>query len=331
MPSGRFTLFVAVIGSLLALVVYGADKNKRDNTGKARPIPAAKAEPNVPAPKKAEKEAEAAVRESAARFVAAYNRHDAKAAAAGFTSTADFVTEDGTAIHGQEAIERHFAAVFTALPRVSLELHVESIRLVTSNVAVEEGRVEFLPQPGAAFQFSRYLAVHLNQEGQWRLAMTRDFSADAEPRSNHDRLHELEWLIGEWMEEGEGSFAATACKWSSDGSYLLQEFTIRLGNAPPVSGSTRIGWDPQTQQIKSWTFDSEGGYSEALWTRGEKKWVLKSRGVTRSGRNFSRTAILRHADEGTMSWETHDRVEGGVLLPDQPPLIVKRRPPPPGE
>lgn len=331
MQFGRFTLFVAVIGSLVALVVYAADKNKGDNTGKTRPNPAPKVEPNLPATKKAERDAEAAVRESAARFVAAYNRHDAKAAAAGFTSTADFVTEDGTAIHGQEAIERHFAAVFTALPKVSLELHVESMRLVTSNVAVEEGRVEFVPQPGAAPQRSRYLAVHLNQEGQWRLALTRDFSADAEPVSNHDRLHELEWLIGEWVEEGEGSFAATACTWSSDRSYLLQEFTIRLGNEPPVSGSTRIGWDPQSQQIKSWTFDSDGGYSEALWTRGEKKWVLKSRGVTHSGRNFSRTAILRHADEGTMSWETHDCVEGGVLLPDRPPLIVKRRPPPPGE
>ena len=202
---------------------------------------------------------------------------------------------------------------------------------MTSNVAIEEGRAELVSHPGTALERSRYVAVHLLQDGQWRLARTHDYSADAEPLTNHDRLHELEWLIGEWVEEEEGVFVATSCKWSGDKSYLLQEFTIRLGNEPSRSGSTRIGWDPQTQQIKSWTFDSDGGYSEALWSRGEKKWVLKSRGVTHSGRNFSRTAILRHADEGTMSWETHDRVEGGVLLPDQPILIVKRRPPPPGD
>ncbi len=325
----EFTLrFVAV--AALSLLLAGAD-DKPQSAGKSRLPAPAKAEPKVFPTKKAEMDAEAAVNESAQRFTDAYNRHQPKAIAAGFTPDAEFVTENGTVIRGRDAIERHFATMFSAAPAIRLELHVESTRLVTSNVAIEEGRVEIIAGPGEATQTSRYVAVHVNQEGQWLLARARDFTSDAEPRSNHERLKELEWLIGEWIEEGEGTLIATACRWDESGSYLLQEFTIRLAGHPPITGSTRIGWDPQTRQIKSWTFDADGGYSEGLWTHGADKWVLKSRGVTHLGRNFSATSILRHVDPGTLSWESRDRVEGGVLVPDRPPLIVKRRPPPPGE
>jgi uncharacterized protein (TIGR02246 family) len=272
-----------------------------------------------------------AVNESAKRFVADYNRHDARAAASAFTPKGVFITENGTRISGREAIEGHFASVFAAAPEAHLELHVESVHLVTSNVALEEGDVAFTAAPGTPAQTSRYVALHVYQDGRWLLERARDFAVDEAPRSNHDRLLELEWLVGGWMEEGEDSFVTTSCRWTDDRNYLLQEFTIRIGGVPPVTGSMRIGWDPLTRQIKSWTFDSDGGYSEALWTHGTDQWVLKTRGVTHQGSSFAGTSILRHVNENTLSWESRDRVEGGVLVPDRGPLLVTRRPPPPGE
>ena len=323
-------VFAAVAG-LVALVVAAAQNEKSQPATKPRPGAAPKPEPKASSGKTGEKEAEAAINESARRFVAAYNRHDAKAIAAGFTATAEFVTEDGTVIRGREAIERHLMAVFAEAPKAQLELKVEATRLVTSNVAIEEGRVERTASPGAAVESSQYVAVHIHQDGTWLLARARDFPADAEVRTNYEHLRELEWLVGEWIQEDEGSLVATACKWVDRRNFLLQEFTIRIGNLDPITGSTRIGWDPQSQQIKSWTFDSDGGYSEALWSRGESRWVLKARGVTHSGKNFSGTSIVRQVDAGTMSWESHDRIEGGVVAPDRPPIIIKRRPPPPGD
>jgi uncharacterized protein (TIGR02246 family) len=293
----------------------------------ARPKQDAKTGAGAPS----QQSAEAAVKASAERFIASYNKHDSKAAASEFTTTAVFTTENGTTIRGRGAIERHFTTVFAEFPGARLDMQVETIDLVTSDVAVEQGRVEFTATPGAPPESSRYVALHVFQDGRWQLARARDFSADAAPRSNHDRLLELEWLVGEWIEEGEDSLIATSCQWSADRNYLLQEFTIRLGSEPPVTGSTRIGWDPLTRQIKSWTFDSDGGYSEALWTRDAEQWVLKSRGVTHRGRSYSRTAILRHVDQTTLSWESRDRVEGGSVVSDRGPLVVKRRPPPPGE
>ena len=133
------------------------------------------------------------------------------------------------------------------------------------------------------------------------------------------------------MQEDEASHVATSCKWVDRKNYLLQEFTMRIGSHEPITGTTRIGWDPHTQQVKSWTFDSDGGYSESLWTTGEDKWVLKARGVTHSGRSFSATSVVRRVDTATISWESRDRIEGGVVVPDRPPIIIKRRPPPPGD
>lgn len=331
MPVTRFLTLFVICGAFFCLAVAGADK-KPDGSAGPRPAAAAvKADPKVFAGKKAEQDAETALRESASRFAGAYNRHDAKAAAAGFAPNGEFVTEEGAAIRGREAIAKHFAAVFTGFPKVQLAIHVEAIRLITANVAIEEGTVTLTPAPGVSSETSRYSAVHVNQGGGWLLARARDFSSSAAPVSNHERLQELEWLIGEWLEEDEGMLVATSCKWGENRNYLLQDFTIRIGGQPPITGATRIGWDPLTQQTKSWTFDSDGGYSEALWTRASDRWVLKARGVTHLGHSFSRTSILRQIDASTLSWESRDRVEAGALVPDRPPLIVKRRPPPAGD
>lgn len=336
MAFARLLILLGGIGGLFCIAVAGDEKILPKRDAAKRPSAPAKLEPKTadaatPQASKAEQAADAAVRESADRFVVNYNKHDSKSAAADFTPTAEFVTESGTAIRGRDAIERHFAAVFTNLPEARLDLQIESVRLVTSDVAVEEGRVEFVAGSGMPVETSRYVALHVFQNGRWWLARTRDFSTMPATLSNHDRLHELEWLIGEWLEEGENTLVATSCQWNGNRNYLMQEFTIRVGTEPAITGSTRIGWDPLTKQIKSWTFDSDGGYSEALWTRGQDQWVLKSRGVTHLGRSYSGTSILRRVNHATLSWESRDRVEGGVLAADRGPLLVKRRPPPPGE
>src|SRR5262249_13260117 len=151
----RLTSLAAFVGmtGLIALVV-AADKEKPAPAAKAQPGTAPKTEAKAVPGKSAEKEIEAAISESARRFVAAYNRHDARTIAAGFTTPAEFVTEDGMAIEGRDAIERHFVAVFSAAPKAQLELKVESVRLVKSDVAVEEGRVELTAAPGAAVESS---------------------------------------------------------------------------------------------------------------------------------------------------------------------------------
>ena len=46
----------------------------------------------------------------------------------------------------------------------------------------------------------------------------------------------------------------------------------------------RIGWDPLARQIRSWEFDSEGGFGEGKWSRDGERWVIKHTGVRPEGR-----------------------------------------------
>lgn len=326
MPTPRTVTFAFLIAGLAGVAVYAVGQESPAKKASAAPGGGKQAKPIIRAA--AEGDAESAIRGSADRFADAYNRHDAKAVAACFTTGAEFVTETGTTLRGRESLERHFAHVFADSPKVRLELKVESVRKLASGAALEEGTVTLVRAPDERPVVSRYTALHVAEEGGWRVALVRDTAA----RGSAD-LADLDWLVGDWMDESEGALILTSCRRSDSGDHLEQNLTIRRPGEPATTGTTRIAWDPQTGQIKSWTFDARGGRSESLWVRAptQDTWILKSQGVTAAGRSFSATAVLRKIDADTLTWESRDRVEGGVVLPDMGPVTVKRRPPAPGE
>lgn len=324
-----FALALGLFGWSVASMEAQTDAKKKP-AAKTQAKPAIKPDPGALKPR-AEESVDATVKKSAEAFTSAYNKGDAKAIAAGFTEDGEFIDEDGQIIKGREAIQKHFAAVFEALPKAQIKVAVEAVRLVAANIALEEGVVEATATPQSPVEISKYVAVHVRQGDQWLLARSRDFPAESVPLSHHERLLPLAWLIGEWVDESPDALVITSCKWADNHNYLLQEFTARIGGRVAVNGSTRIGWDPLTKQIKSWTFDSSGGYSEALWTPAGDEWLLKSRGVSSAGEVSSATNIITRVDDTTMTWASRDRVVGGVSSDDIDPIAVKRRGPAPSE
>lgn len=332
-------MMLALFGLIGLAVVAGDTKPETKTDAKkaaaktpAKPAPKEAARP-APEPAKPADPAEiaAAIAKEAEDFVKAYNARDAKAIAAEFTTEGEFVTESGLVIKGREAIEKHFADLFEEYPQARVKLAIDEVRLITPSLAVEEGFVEACPAEGSPFEISQYVALHVRQGDKWLLARTSDYPGEMALPSSHQRLLPLGWLVGEWIDESPDALVMTTCKWADNENYLLQEFAARIGGEVAVSGSTRIGWDPLAKQIKSWTFDSEGGYSEALWTQVDDKWVLKSRGVTSDGEISSATNTITLVDESTMTWQSRDRMEGGETSPNVPPIVVKRLPPAPGK
>ena len=83
---------------------------------------------------------EAAIRKNDEAYVAAYNRHDAKAIAAMWSPEAVYMDPDtGEAAVGREAIEKVFAGTLAELKDAKLEIDVKSIKFVSPNVAIETG------------------------------------------------------------------------------------------------------------------------------------------------------------------------------------------------
>jgi uncharacterized protein (TIGR02246 family) len=271
---------------------------------------------------------EAAIRANIAKFVKAFNAQDAKAVAALFTSDGQIMDKDGNTSNGRAAIEKTFKELFEAAPQKEIEVFVESIRFIGSDLAVEVGTTKETPQPGEAPDNDRYTVLHVKRDGKWLMAFARDEEGD--PPTNHEQLQALSWLVGDWVDDGGNSVVRSSCRWSDDGNFLLQDFKLELNGKNAMNVSQRIGWDPLAKSVHSWVFDSEGGYGESVWSRDGDSWIIKATGVRPDGKTASATNVFVPAGKDAYVWRTTDRIVGGEL---QPSLEVKviRQPPQPSK
>jgi hypothetical protein len=147
--------------------------------------------------------------------------------------------------------------------------------------------------------------------------------------SHHEHLKELEWLVGDWVEETDEAVVLTSVAWSENGNFLVRTFDVRVQGKPAVTGSQRIGWDPLTKQIKSWVFDSEGGYGDGLWMRNGNHWVIKTTGVRPEGRTTTATQVLTYVNKDTLRWKSIDRTLGAEIRHDIDEIVMVKKPPKP--
>lgn len=341
----KFILGFAGLALCWGLIAQGQVREKAAEAVKKAIDPANKSAPgakgttkstNAPpakpaAPAAATDADEKAIRASAEAFTKLYNDHDAKGLGALFAPKAEVIDEDGNVTRGREAIQQSFADVFRVNPKASMEVDIESVRVLASSLAIEEGTARSKDAPDAAEEATTYVAIHAKQEGKWLLACVRDWYAAPAERTAHDHLEELSWLIGEWVEESPESTVHTECNWHDNGNFLIQEYHIRIGGKVAISGTNRIGWDAVAKQFRSWSFDSKGGHSTGLWIQEGDEWVVKTSGATADGQVASATNIYRPVDADTIGWRSTERVLAGEFRPGIDEIIIKRRPPLPGQ
>ena len=145
----------------------------------------------------------------------------------------------------------------------------------------------------------------------------------------HDRLKDLEWMVGEWIDEAPDSVARFNCRWSEDGNFLLRSFTLKWEGKAVMSGTQRIGWDPLASRFRSWEFDSEGGFGEGKWCRDGDRWVVKLLAVRPEGTTASATNIMTRLRPDMVRWLSTDRVIGDESVPDEDAYVLVRVPPEP--
>lgn len=274
---------------------------------------------------------ELAVQDAIKAFADAFNAHDAKAVAACFTDLAELENQAGHVTRGNAPIHDLFAKLFTEHPKVKLHLEIQSIRFLSSGLAVEEG---FSTMTGggaegenSAPHVDRYTITHVKQDGAWLVASARDWPPP--PPTAAQQLQQLAWLVGDWVDENSTTTVHTNYHWSKDNRYLMSRYFVQREGRPPVEGLQRIGWDPEARQLRSWTFDSVGGFTQGLWSRAENVWVIKITGVTGDGQIRSATNVLTRLSDDHATYQSRDRVIGGVLQPDNAPVPIVRKAPEP--
>lgn len=267
------------------------------------------------------------VRQVVDAFVKGYNNHGAQAIAALFAPGGMMTDEGGNVTKSRENIELAFAKIFKEHPTTTIENTIESIRFVGPMEAIEFGTTTITHDKDMPAEKSRYQVVHVKKDGKWQMASATDLPEDV--WTGEDQLKQLEGLVGEWVDESPDALVLTSYRWDDNHRFILGQFTVQIKGKPAMTGTHRIGWDPLNKTIRSWAFDSEGGFAEGGWTRDGDKWVSKLTGVTRGGKPASASHIMTPVDKSRMTLQTIDRVIGGEKLPDGEKILVVRRPPAP--
>jgi uncharacterized protein (TIGR02246 family) len=268
------------------------------------------------------------IKELGRAFVGAYSKGDAEGIAALFTEDAEAADETGAVIRGRDAIRGHFASVFAEKPGEKIELSADSITFLGPDLARESGRSRTISPKNETSEVARYDVLLVRSNSHWLHASVREIPETG--LTPHDRLKELEWMVGEWVDESDEGVVRTSCRWSDDQNFLIREFRLHVGGRPALSGSQRIGWDPLTGQFKSWVFDADGGHSEGLWSRsGESQWTIRASGVLADGQAVSGTQVVTYVNNSQARWQSVDRSVGGKSVPDLPEIVLVRTPPKP--
>jgi uncharacterized protein (TIGR02246 family) len=258
---------------------------------------------------------EAAIHKAVESYVAAFNQGDAKALAAMWSPEAVYTNPlSGEQVVGREAIEKQFAAIFANAKGAKLEAKTDSIQFVSPSVAVEHGTAKVL-RPDQAPEESQYTAVYVKRDAQWLLDRVTEEDVVVVP-AHHEQLKELEWMIGRWVDQDDDATVVTECNWTRNNTFIARSFTIHIRDRLDMAGMQIIGWDPATKQIRSWVFDSDGGFGQGTWKKKGNRWYVQQTGVLPDGRKSSSVNIVTYVDDKACTLQSVNRTVGGELLPN---------------
>lgn len=267
---------------------------------------------------------EAEIRKAVEAYVAAFNQADAKALAALWSPEAVYTNPlSGEQVVGREAIEGQFAAIFAEAQGARLEATTDSIQFISPSVAVEHGTAKVLV-PEQSPEETQYTAVYVKREGQWLLDRVTEETVPV-VTSHYEQLKDLEWMVGSWVDQDDEATVVTECNWTRNNLFLTRSFTVQVRDRIDMAGMQIIGWDPATKQVRSWVFDSDGGFGQATWKKKDNRWYIQQSGVLPDGRESSAVNIITYVDDNTCTLQSVNRTVDGELLPNVEEVTISKQ------
>ena len=132
-------------------------------------------------------------------------------------------------------------------------------------------------------------------------------------------------MVGTWIDQDENARIETTCQWTKNRNFLTRTFTVEVEGKIELEGTQVIGYDAANDQIRSWLFDTDGGFGEATWSRDADRWLIKNAQTMRDGRRASSINIVTYIDDDTCTWESTGREIDGEMQPNVDPVRVVRQ------
>jgi uncharacterized protein (TIGR02246 family) len=268
---------------------------------------------------------EQAIRKAAAAHVEAMNKGDLNTLLAHWAPDADYIDEAGKVTRGKEALTALFKKGLAEHKGSKISGKMHSLKFLRPEVAMEDGSLEFTAPDGAK-ESNRYAVVWVKSGDRWLISSARDLPAEVHeaPSLAYPQLKALEWLVGEWQDASDKIDVNIVVRWDLNRSFLLMQYEVKRPGVDPVQVTQRIGWDGRNGMVRSWTFDSHGGFGEGYWERQGNRWLVGTSGILPDGGTGGATNVYEFLDPNSFVWRALDREVDGKPLADTEIKFVRK-------
>jgi uncharacterized protein (TIGR02246 family) len=257
----------------------------------------------------------------ARKYEEAYNKGDAKVLANAYAEDVDYIDQDGVEVKGRDAVEKLLAGNFQTNPGIKLEITIGDVKQLSPEVLVDRGIATVTPA-NSAVESTRYVAIHVKKGDEWQISQLTETAAPAPSASS--QLQVLEWLVGSWEDKAGDQTVQTKINWAGDKNFLVRTFKVKGSDQGETDGWEIIGWDPERQQIRSWIFDSNGGFGESTWANDGERWLIQASNVLPNDDRSTAENVLTKVDDNQFTWESQNRTLNGDLQPSLDKIEVQR-------
>jgi uncharacterized protein (TIGR02246 family) len=266
---------------------------------------------------------EIAIRKAIESYVETYNRGDASAAASHWSRQGSYLTQTGEYAKGPDRIRPALEKFFGENKGIQVQAAVFDVQLQSANRAIAKGFANF-QRPGEENDEVLFTARYVKEKGAWKLLKVEE-EESAVPLDTIAKLGELEWLIGDWVDQDESGSVETTFRWSRDYAFINGTFRVTVGDSVDLEGTQVIGWDPVAKKIRSWIFDSKAGFGEGEWSKAGNRWTVNVKTMLGTGQKASSINIYTYVDPNSFAWQSVSRAVDGELLPDIEEVTVVRK------
>lgn len=255
-------------------------------------------------------------------MILAFHNRDAASIAASWTEDGEFIRNDGESIRGRAEIQAGYAEFFETLKgNPKLEIQSDGARFLSAVMAVTDATLRLRNDNGAILASGRQAIVAVREGGSWKVAMIRECDRDIGVDMG---LRELEWLIGTWKAVTTDREVTITYAWDENRAFIRGNFKVKEGAKVIESGTEMIGNDHGAGAIRSWVFQSDGGFGRGVWTREGNKWSVDVQGIRADGSRLAANLIYVQVDRDTVTWQAVNQALDDVPIADTPPIKVTK-------
>ena len=179
-------------------------------------------------------------------YVTAFNGKDVDKLISLWAPDGVYVSQSsGDQLTGHDELKKDFESIFANEDAPKLAVETESIEFISPNVALERGMAtvtgkDFVDQ-------TAYRVVYVERDGRWLIDRVTEESVVVKP-SNYEHLQGLDFIVGQWVAEIDGTTIEIDCQWTTNQNYLSRKYRVLTDGNLESSGlqDHRLGRQERT-------------------------------------------------------------------------------------